>query len=38
MAYKCEFHGKEPWTGKQVSCSRKRSSRTWSPNIQTNRF
>jgi large subunit ribosomal protein L28 len=26
--------GKEPWVGKQVSFSHKRSSRRWLPNIQ----
>jgi large subunit ribosomal protein L28 len=34
MAYRCEVCGKEPWTGKQVSFSHKRSSKTWRPNIQ----
>ncbi len=34
MAYRCEICGKEPWTGKQVSFSHKRSSKTWRPNIQ----
>ena len=34
MAYRCELCGKEPWTGKQVSVSQKRSSKTWRPNIQ----
>ena len=34
MAYRCEVCGKEPWTGKQVSFSHKRSSRRWLPNIQ----
>ncbi|MCL1601550.1 MAG: 50S ribosomal protein L28 [Actinomycetia bacterium] len=34
MAYKCEICGKGPWTGKQVSFSHKRSSKTWRPNIQ----
>ena len=34
MAYRCEICGKEPWTGKQVTFSHKRSSKTWKPNIQ----
>jgi len=34
MAYRCEICGKEPWVGKQVSFSHKRSSRRWLPNIQ----
>ena len=34
MAYRCEVCGKEPWVGKQVSFSHKRSSRRWLPNIQ----
>jgi len=34
MAFRCEICGKEPWTGKQVSFSHKRSSKTWRPNIQ----
>lgn len=34
MSYRCEICGKEPWYGKQVSFSHKRSSRRWVPNIQ----
>ena len=34
MSYRCEICGKEPWYGKQVSFSHKRSSRRWLPNIQ----
>ena len=34
LAYRCEVCGKEPWVGKQVSFSHKRSSRRWLPNIQ----
>jgi large subunit ribosomal protein L28 len=34
MSYRCEVCGKEPWFGKQVSFSHKRSSRRWVPNIQ----
>jgi large subunit ribosomal protein L28 len=34
MSYRCEVCGKEPWVGKQVSFSHKRSSRRWLPNIQ----
>jgi large subunit ribosomal protein L28 len=34
VAYRCEVCGKEPWVGKQVSFSHKRSSRRWLPNIQ----
>ncbi|GBE24189.1 50S ribosomal protein L28 [bacterium BMS3Bbin02] len=34
MAYRCDVCGKEPWFGKQVSFSHKRSSRRWLPNIQ----
>ena len=34
MAYRCEVCGKEPWVGKQVRFSDKRSSRRWLPNIQ----
>jgi ribosomal protein L28 len=34
MSYRCEVCGKEPWFGKQVSFSHKRSSRRWLPNIQ----
>ncbi|GBD83842.1 50S ribosomal protein L28 [bacterium BMS3Abin02] len=34
MSYRCEICGKEPWFGKQVSFSHKRSSRRWLPNIQ----
>lgn len=30
----CEICGKHPWTGKQVSFSHRRSSKTWRPNIQ----
>ena len=30
----CEVCGKEPWFGKQVSHSHRRSSRRWLPNIQ----
>src|SRR5680860_693581 len=31
MSYRCEICGKEPWFGKQVSFSHKRSSRRWLP-------
>lgn len=34
MSYRCEICGKEPWVGKQVSHSHRRSSRRWLPNIQ----
>ena len=34
MSYRCEICDKEPWFGKQVSFSHKRSSRRWLPNIQ----
>lgn len=34
MSYRCEICAKEPWVGKQVSFSHKRSSRRWLPNIQ----
>ena len=34
MSFRCEICGKEPWVGKQVSFSHKRSSRRWLPNIQ----
>jgi large subunit ribosomal protein L28 len=34
MSYRCEICAKEPWFGKQVSFSHKRSSRRWLPNIQ----
>ena len=34
MSYRCEVCGKEPWVGKQVSFSHKRTSRRWLPNIQ----
>ena len=34
MSYRCDVCGKEPWFGKQVSFSHKRSSRRWLPNIQ----
>jgi large subunit ribosomal protein L28 len=34
MSYRCEVCNKEPWFGKQVSFSHKRSSRRWLPNIQ----
>jgi large subunit ribosomal protein L28 len=34
VSYRCEICGKEPWVGKQVSFSHKRSSRRWLPNIQ----
>jgi len=34
LAYRCEVCGKEPWVGKQVSHSHRRSSRRWLPNIQ----
>ena len=30
----CEYCGKKPWTGKQVSHSHRRSSKRWNPNIQ----
>ena len=34
VSFRCEVCGKEPWVGKQVSFSHKRSSRRWLPNIQ----
>ncbi len=34
MASVCEYCGKGPWFGKQVSHSHRRSSRRWDPNIQ----
>ncbi|OFW67334.1 MAG: 50S ribosomal protein L28 [Actinobacteria bacterium RBG_16_68_21] len=34
MSFRCEICGKEPWVGKQVSFSHKRSSKRWLPNIQ----
>jgi large subunit ribosomal protein L28 len=34
MASVCEYCGKGPWFGKQVSHSHRRSSRRWNPNIQ----
>ncbi|MGI9646911.1 MAG: 50S ribosomal protein L28 [Acidimicrobiia bacterium] len=34
MSAICEVCGKQPWFGKQVSFSHKRSSRRWNPNIQ----
>jgi large subunit ribosomal protein L28 len=34
MASHCEICGKGPWTGKQVSHSHRRSSKTWKPNVQ----
>ncbi len=34
LSYRCEVCAKEPWVGKQVSFSHKRSSRRWLPNIQ----
>jgi large subunit ribosomal protein L28 len=30
----CDYCGKSPWFGKQVSHSHRRSSRRWNPNIQ----
>ncbi len=30
----CEYCGKKPWVGKQVSHSHRRSSKRWTPNIQ----
>ncbi|MFT4744420.1 MAG: large subunit ribosomal protein L28, partial [Nonlabens sp.] len=30
----CEYCGKKPWFGKQVSHSHRRSSKRWDPNIQ----
>lgn len=34
MANRCEICSKEPTFGKRVTFSHKRSSRTWTPNIQ----
>lgn len=34
MAAVCEICGKQPWFGKQVSHSHRRSTKRWSPNIQ----
>lgn len=34
MAAVCEYCGKKPWFGKQVSHSHRRSSKRWDPNIQ----
>lgn len=34
MASNCEICGKGPWTGKKVSHSHRRSSKTWNANIQ----
>lgn len=34
MAMVCEICGKTSWVGKQVSHSHRRSSKTWSPNLQ----
>lgn len=34
MASTCEYCGKKPWFGKQVSHSHRRSSKRWDPNIQ----
>ncbi|MBT8164835.1 MAG: 50S ribosomal protein L28, partial [Acidimicrobiia bacterium] len=34
MSSKCEVCGKQPWFGKHVSFSHKRSSRRLNPNIQ----
>jgi large subunit ribosomal protein L28 len=30
----CDYCGKKPWFGKQVSHSHRRSSKRWDPNIQ----
>lgn len=34
MSFRCEICGKEPWVGKKVTFSHKRSSKRWLPNIQ----
>jgi large subunit ribosomal protein L28 len=34
VSFRCEICGKEPWVGKKVSFSHKRSSKRWLPNIQ----
>ena len=34
MASVCELCNKQPWYGKQVSHSHRRSSKRWSPNVQ----
>ena len=38
MARHCMLTGAEPWFGKQVSHSHRRSSRRWDPNLQTKRY
>ncbi len=38
MSAICQVTGRRPGTGKRVSHSHKRTSRTWEPNLQTRRY
>ena len=38
MSRVCQVTGKQPWFGKQLSHSHRRTNRRWDPNIQRKRY